>query len=123
MVRFRLSAAAELDLETILGWTHEQFGEEARRRYEALLVQAIRDVAADQSRAGCQARPELERDAFTYHIAFSRDRVAKGHVRRPRHFLLCRIARDGVLDIGRVLHDSMDLARHLPAGYRSSDSE
>ena len=123
MARFRLSPAAERDLETILGWTHEQFGESVRLRYEALLVQAMLDVCADPTRAGCQARPELAKNAFTYHLAFSRDRVAQGRVRRPRHILLCRTARDGALEVGRVLHDSMDLARHLPEEYRSPDAE
>lgn len=124
MARFRLSPAAEHDLETILAWTHEQFGERARLRYEALLVQAIIDVAADSERAGCQARPELAQCAFTYHLTFSRDHVnTGGRVRRPRHFLLCRTASDGTIEVGRVLHDSMDLARHLPAEYRGSDQE
>lgn len=124
MARFRLSPAAEQDLETILAWAHEQFGEDARLRYEALLVQAILDVAADSERPGCQDRPELAENAFTYHLAFSRDQVtARGRVRRPRHFLLCRTTSDGTLEVGRVLHDSMDLARHLPEEYRGSDQE
>jgi toxin ParE1/3/4 len=33
-------------------------------------------------------------------------------VHRPRHFLICR--RDGdLLVVGRVLHDAMELRRHL----------
>ena len=124
MARFRLSPATEQDLETILAWTHEQFGEDARLRYEALLVQAIVDVAADSERAGCQPRPELAESAFTYHLAFSRDHVtAGGRVRRPRHFLLCRTTSDGTIEVGRVLHDSMDLARHLPEEYRAFDQK
>lgn len=123
MPRYRLSPSAERDLEEILRWTHRQFGETARLRYEALLVQAILDIAANSERAGCLARPELSADAFTYHLAYSRDRVVKstGRVNRPRHFLLCRISPDGCLEIGRVLHDSMDLPRHLPPDYLSSE--
>ena len=55
---------------------------------------------------------------MTYHLLYSRDRVPKatGRVGKPRHFLLFRIATDGCLEIGRVLHDSMDLKRHVPDG-------
>ena len=41
MARFTLSVAAERDIVSILTWTHEHFGEQARLRYEALLVQAM----------------------------------------------------------------------------------
>ena len=119
MPRYRLSPLAEADLEAILTWTHEHFGERGRLRYEALLIRAILDVATDPQRPGCQSRPELAADALTYHLLHSRDHVPKvtGRVRKPRHFLLVRIAGDGCLEIGRVLHDSMDLDRHLPEGY------
>lgn len=120
MPRYRLSPLAEQDLEAILTWTHEHFGEQGRIRYEALLVRAILDVVADPQRPGCQPRPELAPGAMTFHLLRSRDHVpnATGRVRQPRHFLLFRIAADGCLEIGRVLHDSMDLERHLPDEYR-----
>ena len=35
-------------------------------------------------------------------------RRASGRVRRPRHCLLYRAAEDGVVEIGRVLHDDGD---------------
>lgn len=122
MPKYRLSPLAERDLEEILAWSHEQFGERGRLRYEALLVQAIRDVAANPRRPGCRPRPELAGGALTYHLLNSRDHVPKtqGRVRKPRHFLLARLATDGALEIGRILHDSMDLERHLPDEYRPS---
>lgn len=120
MRRYRISALAEQDLEAILAWSHEQFGEQERLRYEALLVQAILDVAENPQRVGCTSRPELAPSAFTYHLRSSRDRTSRsmGRVRNSPHFLICRIATDGYLEVGRVLHDSMDLARHLPVDYR-----
>jgi hypothetical protein len=44
----------------------------------------------------------------------SRDHVATGAevVRRPRHFLVYRFE-PARLVVGRVLHDAMELARHL----------
>src|SRR5436190_2140503 len=82
--------------EVILAWTHEEFGEKARRRYEALLTRAILDGAESPERAGSHDRPEIAPEARTYHLRHSRDRVRKstGRVQRPRHFLLYRTSDD-----------------------------
>jgi toxin ParE1/3/4 len=119
--RYRLSPQAEQDIEAIFEWTHAEFGEKARLRYEALLIQAIMDVAESPERAGSSGRPEIVASARTYHLRHSRDRVRKsaGRVQRPRHFLLYRSTNDGQIEIGRVLHDGMDLKRHLPEEYRA----
>ncbi len=49
MTAYRLSPLAEQDIETILEWTHEEFGEKARIRFEALLTRAIMNVAEPPS--------------------------------------------------------------------------
>ena len=59
MLRYRLSEVAQADVINILSWTHEHFGEAARRRYESLIVAALRDVATQPDRPGSIARPEL----------------------------------------------------------------
>jgi toxin ParE1/3/4 len=113
---YRVSPQAERDIEAILAWTHEEFGAKARVRYEALLIRAMLDVAESPERAGSQDRPEIAASARTYHIRHSRDRVKKsiGKVKQPRHFLLYRALAGGPVEIGRVLHDRMDLKRHRP---------
>jgi len=123
MARVRLSPEAEQDIEAILAWTHGQFGEQVRLRYEELLVRAILDVADDPVGLGVVERPELAKGAKTYHLRHSRDYVRRsvGRIRKPRHLLLYRLASNGCLEIGRVLHDSMDLVRHLPPDYQSAD--
>ena len=64
--------------------------------------------------------PKSSAAARTYHLRHSRDHVsaAIGKVRQPRHFLLYRIRGDGQVEIGRILHDGMELKRHLPDEYR-----
>jgi toxin ParE1/3/4 len=119
MAHYVISPAAHRDIRSILAWTHERFGQQGRLRYEALLVRAILDLAEDPERTGSQTRSEIAAAARTYHLWHSRDRVepATDRVRRPRHFLLYRTCEDGRVEIGRVLHDRMDLARHLPDDY------
>ncbi|TQN60851.1 type II toxin-antitoxin system RelE/ParE family toxin [Agrobacterium tumefaciens] len=119
MTKYRLSDAAQSDIVEILGWTHETFGAAARIRYEKLLVTALRDVARDPLRTGTIVRPELPGDVRSYHLRYSRERAKNetGLVRNPRHFLLYRVLHPGLVGVGRVLYDSMEIGRHLPADY------
>jgi toxin ParE1/3/4 len=114
MFRYRLSEAAQGDVLSVLAWTHEQLGESARLRYESLIVAALRDVASQPDRPGSVARPELGAGVRSWHLRLSRDHARPGVevVRRPRHFLVYRAEPDLVV-VGRVLHDAMELARHL----------
>jgi toxin ParE1/3/4 len=114
MAHYRLSAAARGDIVDILTWTHEHFGEAARKRYEMLIVTALRDIAHQPNRPGSLERPELGESVRSWHPALSRDRARTdaGSVRRPRHFLIYQLD-DGLVVVGRVLHDGMELARHL----------
>jgi len=114
MARYRLSAAAQSDILDILAWSQVQFGERARRRYEALIVAALRDIATQPDRPGSLERPELGAAVRSWHLRLSREhgRTELGIVRHPRHFLVYRLQSD-VIVIGRVLHEAMELARHL----------
>lgn len=52
MARYRLTHAGQADIVSILAWSHERFGEEARKRYEALIATAIRDASKLQDEIG-----------------------------------------------------------------------
>lgn len=112
MRQVRLTQSAQADIADILAWSHEQFGTEARMRYEALIVAALRDVADHAGGLHGTPRPELGEGIFSWHLRRSRDRSTAGAVHRPRHFLIYRHDHEMVV-IGRVLHDAMELQRHL----------
>ena len=114
MVQYRLSAAAQADIVDILAWTHEHFGHAARTRYETLIITALRDIAHQPERPGSLERHDLGGDVRSWHLRLSRKRADtySGIVRRPRHFLVYRME-GGVVVVGRVLHDAMELTRHL----------
>jgi toxin ParE1/3/4 len=116
-VHYRLSASAQADLADILAWTHRRFGEAARKRYEALIVAALRDISAQPDRAGSMQRPEFGASVRSWHLQLSREhgRTETGIVRRPRHFLIYR-SEKGLVVIGRVLHDAMELEQQLDPG-------
>jgi len=116
----RITGAARRDILAVMRWSLQEFGEQAARRYDALLAQALADIAADPERPGSQQRPDLTKGVFVYHLRFSRQRARTplGIVRHPRHFVVYR-RRDHVIEVLRVLHDARDLAQHLPQEYRA----
>jgi toxin ParE1/3/4 len=112
-----LSPSAKADLREVLEWTLEKFGLRAAKRYRALLKQALVDIAENPERPGSQERPELGQGVFVYHVRLSRKRAQSrfGPVGNPRHFAVYRSRGNRtVIEIIRILHDSRDLARHVP---------
>lgn len=105
-MRVRLGAAAESDFITILRWTTKTFGRGQALIYRETLMLAIGALMEGAHIAGSQARDEILAGLRTLH-------VARGG-RRGRLFLLYRAAEDGAIEILRILHDEMDLPRHVP---------
>lgn len=112
MARVRLSRSANEDIFQILAWSQDRFGEDAKTRYEALIVAALLQAAEHQGGVGFRARPELGAGVLTWHLAQSVARSHGGTVRRPRHLLICRWDGD-ILVVGRILHDTMDPTLHV----------
>ena len=107
-----------MDIAIILARTEEDFGIAVRKRYEALIGASLRAIAGDPFRLGSTARPEFGEGVRIYHLRHARGRrKAAGRVRAPRHFLLYRCASPDIVGVGRVLHEAMELSRHIPAEY------
>jgi toxin ParE1/3/4 len=116
---YRLTETAEADILDLLAHTQANFGEIARLRYGHLLDTALRDIAADPNRRGSIAQPDLGQGVRIYYLRHSRERARTEHgiVQRPRHLLLYRHVSVDLLGVGRVLHDAMDIARHVPREF------
>lgn len=107
--RVRLAATALEDYQDILQWTVDNFGVIQARTYAETLSNALEDLCAGPGILGAQARGEIGPNLYTLHIA------RKG--RKGRHFVMFQaghVQGSDVIDVLRILHDSMDLARHLP---------
>jgi toxin ParE1/3/4 len=104
--RVRLGAAAEVDFANILKWTTENFGARQSRVYRDTLVQAIGELTNGPDAAGSKAREDIMAGLCTLHIA----RGGRGS-----HFLMYRAAPNSTIEIVRILHDRMDLQRHVPS--------
>jgi len=118
-VQVLLSGPARRDIAAIVRRSSREFGEAASLRYECLIGQALRDLSFDPERAGSKEHSGLMiSGARTYHLGFSRSRVVGARVKEPRHFLLYRKVSSSMVVVGRILDEGVDLARHLPEGYR-----
>lgn len=113
MARFRLARPAQVDLANILATSAERWGAEGRQRYAAVLVAAMRQVAAEPEGLPTRRRPELRAGLRSSHIRYARRGAEAAKVRRPVHVLYYRVAQDGVIAIVRVLHERMVPRRHL----------
>jgi len=97
MSEFVLSPAAQADLGHIWDSTARHWGADQGDRY----VFAIRDA--------CEALANGSRRGRAI------DAVRAGYWKLPMgsHFLFCRVAAGGVVEVVRILHQQMDVTAHL----------
>ena len=105
----RLTATAEADFEEILRWIVDRFGEAQARIYVETVSAALNDLTTGPTVVGAKKRDDILKGIFTLHVA------RKG--RKGRHFVMFRVGRapdHDVVEVLRLLHDAVDLQRHLP---------
>lgn len=103
----RLSETAQRDFQEIIHWTAERFGEIQANVYAGVLISAIQELHTGPRVAGVKTRGDIGRGILTLHVARAG--------RKGRHFLMLRVGGDqeNVIEVVRILHDAMDLPRHL----------
>jgi toxin ParE1/3/4 len=102
----RLGQQAEQDYVEILQWTVKTFGEGQASNYAETIALAIEALEGGPDIFGARAREDIQPGIRTLHVA------RQG--RAGRHFVVFRAAGSDI-DVLRLLHDSMDFPRHLPA--------
>ena len=110
MARFRLSAPAKADLRNILAKSLERWGADGRSRYAALLVAALRSLAARPAGPTTRMRDELLPGVRSFHVQHVR---GEHRVRQPVHVIYYRTIPPDLIEVVRVLHERMDPSRHL----------
>jgi len=114
----RLTAAARTDFQAILRWTTREFGRQQARTYAETLSLAVTALTEGPRIAGARPIDHVAPGLFTLHVARAG--------RKGRHLVLFRVGSQDppVIDVLRLLHDAMDLPRHLdedpPPGRRGS---
>ena len=106
--KIRLGRQAELDYVEILSWTTKHFSKVQAQTYSETITQAIQALTDGPEILGSKRRDEIELGIRTLHVA----RLG----RKGRHIVVFRVGRTQTIDVLRLLHESMDLPRHLPKG-------
>jgi toxin ParE1/3/4 len=101
-------------MDEVLLYTLVQFGERQYQQYSELIRLALADILRNPLATPAVHRPEIHRDARVFYIA------RRG--KRARHYFLYRVIKGERIQLGRFLHDSMDLQRHLPDEFQSDES-
>lgn len=108
-MKLRITGPARRDIAAALAWSGDNFGGPARDRYQAVIRQALANIATGMAKAAA-LRPELGAGLHLYHLRHARGSPAD--VRQPRHLIAFRIEGD-VAIILRLLHETMDLPSQL----------
>ena len=90
-------------------WTTERFGARQAGVYRDTLLDALAALAGGPDVPGSRSREDLLPGLRSLHVARRR--------RRERHFILYRAAGDDTIEVIRILHESMDVSRHLPGHH------
>ena len=106
-LKARLAAQAEHDFRMILTWTREHFGKSQATVYAETLRLALEALLNGPDIPGSRIRPELGAEIRVLHVA--------RNGRKGRHFIVFDGSMAGRIQVVRILHDSMDLARHVTA--------
>jgi toxin ParE1/3/4 len=103
----QLAAAAQSDYDDILLWTFDHFGERQMRVYSEAIDDALAALRNGPLSAGVRVR-DAKLGLFSLHVARNK--------RKGRDIILFRVKhQQNVIHVVRMLHDSMDIERHLPS--------
>lgn len=111
----RFSQGALDDIEVVLRWTCDHFGEQQAIKYSALIRKAISEIQARPEMILFRPRPEIHPDARIYHLS----QAGKA----ARHFFIFRFESDSRIVVDALVHDSKDLARHMFREYGPGAAE
>lgn len=115
-MRRLISAPARHDIAGTLDWSRENFGADARRRYERLIARGLAAITVAQDPPGSRRLDAAGVDVRVYHLRNSRRTTGGLLVREPRHFLVYERPEPRLIVVLRLLHDAMDLPERLQDG-------
>jgi len=101
----RLGQQAARDYGEIVRWTVKSFGVQQAEIYAKTIALAMQALMDGPEIAGSNLREDIAPGIRTLHVA------RRG--RKGRHFIVFRVGSAYTIDVLRLLHDSMDLSRHL----------
>ena len=104
---YRLTAAAEHQIDEILLQSARNYGLDAAGRYGALILAVVEALGDKPDSPGFVELPRL-RGVRAYPARLARNRIDPSRrVAAPRHLVVYRLAPDGIVEILGLAHDRM----------------
>jgi len=120
-VAYRVTRAAEEQIDALLLESAQKFGLDAAGRYGRLILAVMHALGDEPNMPGCVDVPRL-RGVRAYPTRLARLRVERRRrVGAPRHLVIYRVAPDGVVEILGLVHDRMVLSRAARKLLRPAD--
>ena len=112
MSRYRLTEAADQDIDAILRETTRLFGPRQRHRYAEIIRIGIEMVASEPDRPGSRPRLEIRTEIRSFHLELAAGR--SGAAAHQLFYVRHRFddGDEGVIVL-RVLHEKMDPRHHV----------
>lgn len=110
---YRLTASARADIAALLNESAFRHGRDARDRYAALILAALRRIAKAPQGRSTAARPDLRSGIRSFHTRHCRNESDEAPVGNPVHVIFYRATEPDLIEIVRVLHDRMEPSRHM----------
>ena len=110
--QIRLADQVELDLQEIALWTVENFGSRQADEYLDTVMLAIEALCDGPAILGARERNDIGPGICVLPVSRSG--------RKGRHLVVFKAAHEQTIDVLRLLHERMDLAKHLPASKDKS---
>jgi len=101
MAKYRLSPLASEDLDGIYDYTFDEWGVDQVHVYRRHIEKALKEIAQDPRRPGSKERGDLLEGCRSYRV--------------EHHYLFYRI-RESHVEVGRVLHETMNFEEHVSEG-------
>jgi toxin ParE1/3/4 len=105
--KVRQTLDARRDRAEIVRWTIKRFGARQAETCTETIALAMAALRCGPDTPGAKQRNDLGPGIRTMHVA--------RNGRKGRHFIVFRVGGDRIIDVLRLLHDSMDLPNRLPS--------
>tara|TARA_R110002167_G_scaffold76221_1_gene212404 strand:- start:94 stop:408 length:315 start_codon:yes stop_codon:yes gene_type:complete len=98
MEGYRFSLLAVEDLDDIFDYTYDKWGVDQARHYSGLVKEGVAELLNDPMRPKSRKRDDLLKGCRFYRV--------------QHHYLVYRV-KNGLVEIGRVLHEQMNFEDHI----------
>jgi toxin ParE1/3/4 len=103
--QIRIGNVAEKDFLTILKYTRNNFGVPQALIYKELLLKTLSLLAYGPNVIGSKSREEILPNLRSLHVS--------RNGQRGRHIIFYIATQNNIIEIIRILHDAMDLAKNI----------